>query len=176
MAPDPTGCARRDLFPQIHQGLHADGPRMPVPRRLRGRLVRPGRSRPASSAQAPRLGASSPIGVSTLRQPASGRAPGLAAAECRGRPRGGLRRHRPDLGPLTARGSPAHTPLGSPGISARAPVPLAGQPPETDDARTGMHNVAQGRLTSFGAKAPVDGPTDAMKRWQATRSGLALRV
>ena len=39
-----------------------------------------------------------------------------------------------------------------------------------------MHNVAQGRLTSFGAKAPVDGPTDAMKRWQATRSGLALRV
>ena len=72
-----------------------------------------------------------------LGQPASGRAPGLAAAECRGRPRGGLRRHRPDLGPLTARGSPAHTPLGSPGISAHAPVPLAGQPPETDDARTG---------------------------------------
>jgi hypothetical protein len=106
MAPDPTGCARRDLFPQIHRGLHADGPRMPVPRRLRQRPAGATRAQPKSEQRAgATIGGFIAIGFCTLRQPASGRAPGLAAAECRGRPRGGLRRRMTTVSASHATGS-----------------------------------------------------------------------
>ena len=142
----------------------------------RGRLVRPGRSRRASSAQAPRLGASSPSAFAPCANPQAGAhlgwLPPSAAAghagDCAG------------IGRISVLSPPEVRQRTRPSDPPAYPrVPQCRSQDSHQKRMTlarAMHNVAQGRLTSFGAKAPVDGPTDAMKRWQATRSGLALRV